>query len=465
MPFGRWWMGWTINRGTGRHSLAGLAGLALAAMATAWLAACSPPDTTATTDPPTDGATVSSATTAATGDTSATPEPLGPIGTECDPVIRVPGDDTALTDPHAEVYGPGASPAMVHLGWPSNDPSVSVSFLWRTDLATRATAVEFGSDGTLDQRVEGVSFTFGTDDAYRIHEIRLCDGLQPGTTYRYRVGGDGAWSDMYTFSTPAPPGTFDTFRFAFVGDSRGAYEDWSQVIHAADAYAPDFVVFTGDAVGFGGNQDEWDGWYRALGTVATRIPIISAHGNHEGLSENYFAQVGLPGNEQWFTIKYGNLHLVVLNDTPASFTEDLDFQADYIDRSFAEAVPGAVGVAAHHQGIYATCTTHRSNESLRADWAPKYDANHVRMVLNGHNHIYERSVPIHEGVEVQPLAGTTYVTSGGAGATLYPGFDGTEWFGAVANPVHHYGIVDFSPGQIDVVVRDMTGNVIDAFTR
>ena len=28
---------------------------------------------------------------------------------------------------------------------------------------------------------------------YRVHEVRLCGTLTPGTTYSYRVGGEGAW--------------------------------------------------------------------------------------------------------------------------------------------------------------------------------------------------------------------------------------------------------------------------------
>lgn len=395
------------------------------------------------------------------------PETYPPLGTECDPVITVPGSPGTAPDPHAEVYGAAPQPGAVRLGWPSNDPSRSVAFLWRTDLDTLATVVEFGSGGRLEERVEGSSFVFGTDldgtGGYRIHEVRLCEGLEPGRTYRYRVGGDGAFSEMFTFTTPREPGTFDTFRVAFAGDSRGAYEDWAQIVHLMDSHDPDFMVFNGDAVNSGTSQAEWDAWFRAIGGIGARIPILLVHGNHEALSDHFFAQVAQPGNEQWFTVKYGNLHLVALNDTPSWSSDDLEEQAVYIDRSFAEGDPDALRMAVHHQGMFAACNTHGSNESLRDLWVPRFDRNGVRLVLNSHNHIYERSVPIRDGVAVEPAAGATYVTTGGAGGPLYTGFDASAWFGQVAVPVHHYGIADFGPGGVRIMVLSPSGDVIDDF--
>ena len=408
--------------------------------------------------------------TTATGQTGDTSAPLPPLGTECDPVVRVPVASFGVEepppdpDPHAEIYGRDPAPRVVRYSWPSNDPSTSASFLWRTDRETLATTVEYGTGGVLSGRVEGASFLFDGDPGeYRIHEVKLCDQLLPGTTYQYRVGGNGHFSPIYTFTTPRAPGTFDTFRIGIVGDSRGSYEQWSQIFAAMEAQDPDFIVFTGDAVSSGGNQEEWDAWFRATGDVLASKALIPAHGNHEGLSTNYFAQMSLPGNEQWFTVKYGNLHLVVLNDT-ASGTSALAEQATYIDRSFAESVTGYRGAAAHHQGMYATCLTHRSNTILRDTWVPKYDAWGVQLVFNGHNHLYERSVPIRWGQEAAPDQGATYITAGGAGAPLYRNVDVDEWFANVAVPIEHYVIADFGPDSVHVVARDWAGNVIDDFT-
>jgi hypothetical protein len=67
-----------------------------------------------------------------------------------------------------------------------------------------------------------------------------------------------------------------------------------------------------------------------------------------------------------------------------------------------------------------------------------FDKYTVDLVINGHNHIYERTDPITGGSSTQeaPIgsvlsnsgsspAGTTYITAGGAGKSLY-GFDGNS---------------------------------------
>jgi ABC-type sugar transport system ATPase subunit len=120
-------------------------------------------------------------------------------------------------------------------------------------------------------------------------------------------------------------------------------------------------------------------------------------------------------------------------------------------------------VAMHHQPLYSTCTTHGSNVELRDLWAPLFEDGDVALVLAGHNHIYERSVPIKAGQERPPGEGTVYLVSGGAGAPLYPNSE-AEWFGAVANPIEHYVIADFLDDRIELVARDLSGNIIDQVT-
>jgi len=76
---------------------------------------------------------------------------------------------------------------------------------------------------------------------------------------------------------------------------------------------------------------------------------------------------------------------------------------------------------------------------------PAFDTYSVDLVINGHNHIYERTYPIRGGSTVStnvPIGGswnsangTTYITAGGAGKSLYSFsaedfYDGNEPSGA-----------------------------------
>jgi len=371
--------------------------------------------------------------------------------------------------PHADTYGAAPAPYHVHLGWPSSDLSRSTAMLWRTDTGTLASVVEWGPADTWPAgatRTEGASFLYGGgtigEGPFRIHEVRLCGLLSPGTAYTYRVGGDGGWSDPITFTAPRAPGDTAPLRVVLAGDSRGAYDTWRTLLQAADAVEPYLILFSGDMVELGANQLEWDAWFEASGDILARRPFIAAHGNHEFLAQAYFAQFAFPGNEEWFDVQTAGLHVLSLNDTVRDAADIDTTQARFIDDTLgARTAPWAF--AMHHQPAYSTCTRHGSDIVVRDAWAPLFDKHGVDVVLAGHNHIYERSVPIAAGQEDPTGRGTVYIVSGGAGAPLYRESE-TDWFNAKAEPIEHWITADIGADTAEVVVRDLAGNVIDSFS-
>lgn len=401
-----------------------------------------------------------------------------PLVTGCDVGYQRPLPDgkIAVTGValHDDVFGTSApAPRHVHLGWPGSDTSNSISIIWLTDTDTLATQVEMGvgeitDPASLDLKAEGVSFLFGglENESFRAHEFRNCGGLQPDTVYSYRVGGEGHWSPIYTFKTPPPPGTFDTFTVAFSGDSRGAYEVWGTLLAQMESYNPDFYLFNGDMVEAGPNQNEWEAWFAASGDILASKVLVSAHGNHEILATNYFAQFGFPGNEQWFDVRYGSMHVVSLNDTVINQNVRENDQPAFI-RSTLGSSEADWKVAVHHQPTYSTCTRHNSNLELRRQWEAAIKEVGTDVVLAGHNHIYERSKSLavnDQGqTDVVPMGdGTLYLVSGGAGAPLYRESE-NQWFGDVANPTEHFIIGEFGPDKATFTARDLNGNVIDSW--
>jgi hypothetical protein len=400
------------------------------------------------------------------------PEAAGPVDgvAECsETVLSPPGANPEQTfpavEPHEDAYGAAPAPEQVRIQWIAQDPSRSVGFLWRTGVETKASVAELRVGDGEPVRYEGASFTFGgaQSDQERMHEVRLCGRLEPGTTYTYRVGGDSAWSADFAFTTPREPGSFDTFRVAIAGDSRGASDTWAAVVAAMQEEAPDLFLFSGDMVQYGTAQGEWDAWFGAGAEVWPSKFLVPAIGNHELLARNYFAQFALPGNEEWFSFDFGTLHVVSLNDIVVRNPNDIPVaQADFLDRDLTAAAAQPWKLVLHHWSAYSSCTTHNSNEELRTAWSPIEDEHGVQLDVAGHNHIYERSVPIRDGQEVAPGEGTLYLTSGGAGAPLYMNSEDL-WFNEVAAPVEHFMIVDFGPDSAIAVVRDLDRNVIDEF--
>jgi hypothetical protein len=132
----------------------------------------------------------------------ATDEPAveAPTVDQCSETYVVPGTLGTVLDeavePHQLVFGApeqiggpsspsvGPDPKHVHLGWPGRDTSTSVSFVWSTDRGTLASLVEWGKEGEERTVTEGVSYTYGGADQhqFRVHELKLCGRLEPGTT-------------------------------------------------------------------------------------------------------------------------------------------------------------------------------------------------------------------------------------------------------------------------------------------
>ena len=421
----------------------------------------------------------------ATADTMA-PEAPARVDATCRSEVQIPGPMHSVLerspDPHANTFGALPEPRRVHLGWPGADTSRSIAFTWVTevepgeDVGTLASLVELqGPDDPEPVLHEGASYLLvHPDDAVndpnldgapaypgsRVHELRLCGALTPSTTYTYRVGGGDHWSPTYTFTTPPEPGSDVPITVAVLGDSRGSYEEWGQILAAANEHDPDVFLFTGDMVEYGTQQWEWDAWFDATGSILAEKVIVPSHGNHEFLAANYFAMFAMPHNGSWFHVDVGPLRAASLNDSFTTAQQMEVEQVDYMDDIFTDDAP-PWRFAFHHRATFSANNRHGSAENLRRHWQPAFERGGVQLVFAGHNHIYERSKPILGSAEAED--GVTYIVSGGAGAPLYRSFNEDAWFLETAATEQHYLIGQIQGGASSWEVRSPSGSVLDAF--
>ncbi len=387
-----------------------------------------------------------------------------PEGNRCPVDISVPqaGYDATTpepADPHAPLFGADPTPFQLHLSW-ADDPSTTLALIWRTDAGTQATQVQYGLDTSYGETFDGSSFFLADNETHgRVHEAHLC-GLAPATTYHYRVGGEGHWSEDSTFTTAPEPGVPAPFRFAVAGDSRDDQATFGLVLDAMEAHAPDFYVFTGDAVSLGVDMAEWDAWFEAGKGHLDRRPLLFTHGNHEFQVQNFYALFAQPGNEQWFSLDYADGHIVILNDTVAT-EGDRQVQANWMAADL-RATEATWRFAAHHMPAYSSCTNHGSTLELQSVWSPVEEAGGVVVDFAGHNHNYERSFPLRGGVPTTPDRGTTYVVTAGAGAVLYDN-DMEHDFTEVAEVTENFVIVEVADGTMTLTAYDLGGNVLDTF--
>ncbi len=366
------------------------------------------------------------------------------------PMIGEDPEDLPYATPHLPVLGDEPAPYNLRIGV-HEDPRTDATMMWQTDQGTLATLVRLESPDELT--LEGASFP-APDDTSRQHELRLC-GLEPDTTYRYRVGARGVWSEPYEFST-APADPEATVRLVVLGDSRDDLETWEQVMELAAAQEPDLLLHTGDIVALGGLQSLWDEWLAVSEGLLASTPVLTVHGNHEFMAPNYFGSFALPGNEQWYGVDWGALHITVLNDMATS--DDSIEQTAWLAEDLA-GTDRAWRIMTHHQPSW-TDGNHAPNLEARDEWNPLLEQYAPdALVLCGHNHLYERSVPI-IGEEQDP-EGVTYVTTGGAGAPLYG--TGSDWFLHITESTYHYMVLDVGPQTLEATAYRLDGTVLDSF--
>ncbi len=351
-----------------------------------------------------------------------------------------------------------AAPRGVRLTYAGN-PATSVAVSWNSDAPGDADVIYGTSPDALDQTVTAQqTFAIGAELGTAF-SARLT-GLQPATTYYYRVGSagnhhpaDGA--EPFSFTTlsddPCAP-----FTFVLIGDNRADLDGmtspvWPDILAEAMAKNPAFFVNTGDMVKNGDRTDEWSGFIDDSEAGWALVPSILTLGNHDNMADNgpgalYSQLFELPGNgpngwENYYSIDIGPIHFVSL-DANARGTE-LTEMAGWLAEDLA-ATSKPLKMVFHHHAIYSRGNHYTGEEDLgllNKTLIPIYDAHDVDFVFNGHSHNYERYAPT-IGVDPEwdssatPRAfpaglgsafppgailpdgatATTYLVSGGAGA-------------------------------------------------
>jgi Purple acid Phosphatase, N-terminal domain/Calcineurin-like phosphoesterase len=268
------------------------------------------------------------------------------------------------------------------------------------------------------------------EEQYYLHAA--LDGLRPGTTYYYQVGhqglnpASGAPSPLVGTFTTAPEGPV-AFTFTAFGD-QGVTYDVVATANLIAAQSPAFHLHAGDISyaenGGGGlitddyDPRAWDSYFVETAQTAAHIPWMYSLGNHEMevwySPDGYGADVtrlDFPGNGPaicpgTYSFTYGNVAFISLdpNDVSYEIPANLGYshgqQTTWLAGTLA-ALRANRGtdfvVVFFHHCAYCTCTAHGCEGGVQQYWTPLFDQYAVDLVINGHNHIYERTDPIKAG--------------------------------------------------------------------
>jgi len=348
------------------------------------------------------------------------------------------------------------TPEQIHLTWGA-DPATSVTVSWASPGEATAPRVQLSRGGGYGRTIPAVQRTYtdgiNGETVWTYHaEI---SGLAPDTGYSYTVTADNDSSAQpfaATFTT-APLGRAP-FRFTSFGDLATPNTQWvlsygqsACAVAAVESFKPLFHLLNGDLCYGDLNPTTQPEVWRDFGnnnqTSAANRAWMPCPGNHEVEFGNgpqgftsYLTRYLLPDNGvpwfrgRWYSFRVGSVLFVSLDADDVVYQDAGAFvagpdplapvagtgnppiepgtsfyirgysggaQTAWLERTLASARsdPSIDWIIAqmHQIACSSSVIGNGSDLGIRQEWLPLFDRYQVDVVLNGHDHDYERSFP------------------------------------------------------------------------
>ena len=358
------------------------------------------------------------------------------------------------------------------------DAASDVITVTATPTTTKKSRYAIGLSGIPE--ASGVSMS--TKYKYTSHKA-IAEGLTPNTTYAYRVGTEGYWSEVAYFMT-APvnePDASEEYTFIYMTDSHIQDQEYIDNALMASTAAvrntPDarFCVFPGDFVETGGTGNaewEWERWFEeAMRPVIKQMPIVPTDGNHDDSNNQNYSNHFNTDNQfkenaetkpQFdgitYSFMYGDVLFLVfsMQDYWKGSPNMSDLTCPYLTndvgnwfRNQVAAHPEAkLRVALVHKNIFSGSGHQEDDETplFRATMLPIMKECEIDLVMQGHDHCYEVMGPVNPDTRTPILDAitdrievpTSESASGYKGGTFTVD-DGTMYFiGATCGRKRYY---------------------------
>ncbi len=400
---------------------------------------------------------------------------IGTTGVATTGSTLLSGETAAATSPLllGQPQRLGAPPVEgLHLTFGA-DPATQMVVSWTTYTAVRRPRV---SVGTLEDghgrtvQAETVTYVDGlSGKIVYVHHASLID-LRPGAHYTYAALHDGGRPDAGTFQT-APRGR-EAFTFTSFGDQSVPQVTWqpdgkggftvalnanstpatADIVAGIEQVDPLFHLLNGDLCYANLDPDRvrtWNAFFANNTRSARYRAWMPAAGNHENEKSNgplgfsaYQTYFKLPSNRQpselnglWYAFTAGSVRVISLQNDDVALQDSGDnyvhgysggAQRAWLENELAQARASREIdwiVVCMHQVIVSSSDANGSDVGIREQWGPLFDQYEVDLVVCGHEHNYERSLPVRgvvlgsETLTPKPAASDTSVIDSAQGTT------------------------------------------------
>ncbi|HET7694264.1 MAG TPA: metallophosphoesterase [Vicinamibacterales bacterium] len=253
------------------------------------------------------------------------------------------------------------------------------------------------------------------------------------------------------------PNKGDTLKFGAIGDNGDGdseqYEIGKQMAAWRGRFPFELVVMLGDNI-YGSDRPQdfvrkFEAPYKAL--LDAGVKFYASLGNHDSREQRFYKLFNMDGN-LYYTFK-----------GPKEDVRFFALESTYMDQDQLKWIEDELKksnekwkIVYFHHPLYGSARTHGSQLKLRAVLEPLFIQYNVSLVLNGHDHVYER---------IKPQNGIQYFVEGSSGklrrGDLRPGSPLTA-FGN--DQTRTFMLMEIDGDHLTFNAVDMAGNVIDSGT-
>ncbi len=245
------------------------------------------------------------------------------------------------------------------------------------------------------------------------HEVNI-SGLVPGTKYYYSVEDSTHGAEDQYFITAPGVGSVDPVRIWVISDfGQSTSEQNKRRLETIanwrsfnnNSYHADFVISLGDQTEDDSRYQLQHNYFIPLEAVLKNSPLFTVIGNHDFHDSviNYEKTFALPakaeaggipsGTEKYYSFDYGNIHVVVFC-TEIDDENGKKAQVEWLKEDLANNRQDWLIACMHrplHSGGYHRSDMEEDFQERRNEWLPILEDHGIDLVLQGHNHVYERS--------------------------------------------------------------------------
>ena len=286
-----------------------------------------------------------------------------------------------------------------------------------------------------------------------------CAGTEPARSVAVAAANPGA-------SAPAAPGAPqqaqvplpnkpNTLKFGAIGDNGDGdteqYQIGKQMLAWHARFPFELVVMLGDNIYGSDRPQDYERKFSIpyKGLLDKGVKFHASLGNHDSREQRFYKLFNMD-DKLYYTFK-----------APKEDVRFFALESTYMDQDQLKWVEDELKksnekwkIAYFHHPLYGSARTHGSQLKLRAVLEPLFIQYNVSLVLNGHDHVYER---------IKPQNGIQYFVEGSSGKLRHGDLRQGSPLTAFGNDTTRtFMLMEIDGDNMTFNAIDMAGNVIDS---